>query len=186
MEIKKAQIADLGELEALFREHYQFLCTAAYYVIGDEEAAKDVVQDFFFYCWKKRDELTINNDFKNYAFRAIKNASLNYLKYARRTTLNPDLVYEAGAQEEVSASQAAEEDNERNRALWAAVGRLPEQRRLIFLLSNEKELTYLQIAGQLNISVNTVKTQIRLAYQFLREECRWLVCLILIIFNLEK
>jgi RNA polymerase sigma-19 factor, ECF subfamily len=182
MERNSNHIVNLNELESLFRQHYQFLCNSAWYVTGDEEAARDIVQEFFFYCWNKRTELAIASDFKGYAFRAIKNASLNFIKSARKHIANPELAFSVMSSEASPAKEDWKEEEERNKALWAAVDRLPAQRRLIFLLSNREGLTYAQIAGKLDISVNTVKTQIRLAYQYLREECRWLLFLFLLIF----
>jgi RNA polymerase sigma-70 factor (ECF subfamily) len=184
--VNPVSLGALDTLEALFREHYQSLCIAAYYILGEEEAAKDVVQDFFFYCWKKRNELVIVKDFKHYASRAIKNASLNYLKYARRTSLSPDLMFEGMSDPVQSPGEDRDGEAARNQALWTAIGQLPEQRRLIFLLSNKDGLTYVQIAKRLNISVNTVKTQIRLAYQYLRIECRWLLNWLLIVLFFKK
>lgn len=178
MENKKLHIIDLASLEALFRTHYQLLCQTAYYVIGDEDAARDIVQEFFYYCWNKRKDLSINQDFKNYATRAIKNACINYIKKARRNVAGDELIWDnlpEGEKEE----QPGPEEEKRNKALWEAIDRLPEQRRKIFLLSNKDGLTYAQIAEKLDISVNTVKTQIRLAYQYLREECRWLIPLLI-------
>jgi RNA polymerase sigma-70 factor (family 1) len=186
MESSKLHIVDLNALEALFREHYHFLCTSAYYVTGDEEAARDVVQEFFYYCWKKRDELVVVNSFKNYAFRAVKNGSLNYLKYEKRNMPDPDLLFEGMMTDDFADREGWQLEEERNKALWAAIDNLPQQRRLIFLLSNKNELTYAQIADQLDISVNTVKTQIRLAYQYLRRECRWLILLMVLLFFSKK
>jgi len=181
MGVKKIHIANRYELEELFRKHYHFLCTAAYYITGDESTAKDIVQDFFYYCWKKREEITIAGEFKSYASRAVRNACLNYLKSSRRTSLRSEFVYnsEPSADESVQKEEGLEE---RNKALWAAIDRLPEQRRLIFLLSNKDELSYAEISQRLDISVNTVKTQIRLAYQYLREECKWLLYFLIFLF----
>ncbi|POY37911.1 hypothetical protein C3K47_05125 [Solitalea longa] len=47
--------------------------------------------------------------------------------------------------------------------MLAAIDKLPEKRRKIFLMSNIEGLKYAEIADQLNVSVNTVKTQIKLA-----------------------
>lgn len=182
MGVKKIQITDRYELEALFRKHYHFLCTAAYYITGDESTAKDIVQEFFYYCWKKREEIIIAGEFKSYASRAVRNACLNYLKSSRRTSLLSEFVYNSEPSADESVRREEEGLEERNKALWAAIDRLPEQRRLIFLLSNKDELSYAEIARRLDISINTVKTQIRLAYQYLREECKWLVYLLIILF----
>jgi RNA polymerase sigma-70 factor (ECF subfamily) len=75
------------------------------------------------------------------------------------------------------------DEEEKNRALWKAIDKLPGQRKAIFLSSNRDGLSYAQTAEKMGVSINTVKTQIRLAYQFLREECAWLLyCLLIFLF----
>jgi len=54
--------------------------------------------------------------------------------------------------------------------LYRAIQKIPEQRRKILELAAFDSLTYNEIAARLNISVNTVKTQMGRAYQFLKEE----------------
>lgn len=50
------------------------------------------------------------------------------------------------------------------------IEKLPERQREIIKLSRYEGLTYRQIAEQLNISENTVDTQIRRALDFLRDK----------------
>lgn len=166
--------------EEQFRLHYKFLCTVAYYVVEDKSAAMDIVQDFFLYCWSKREVLHVQYDFKSYAVRAVRNASLNYIKRTGKTSMH-DLEAMDELVKHFPAEAAAEEDN-RNAALWSAISRLPEQRRKIFLLSNRDGLKYMEIADTLGISINTVKTQVRLALQFLRQECKWMIKAGLLVF----
>ena len=168
--------------EALFRLHYSSLCSAAYYIVSDEDAAKDIVQGFFLYCWSKRMSISLKGDFRHYAIRAVRNASLNYLKQAHKFTFFEDTADDYASTDPIGERTSREEEEIRNRELWAAIDRLPAQRKQIFLLSNRDGYTYAQVAGHLGISVNTVKTQIRLAYQFLREECRWLLPMLLLFF----
>lgn len=54
--------------------------------------------------------------------------------------------------------------------LLDAIDRLPEKCRQIFMISCVDGLKYREIASQMNISENTVKTQIKLAYKKLRED----------------
>jgi RNA polymerase sigma-70 factor (ECF subfamily) len=136
------------------------------------DAAKDIVQDFFIRFWEKRNSLQLHTGFEAYAYSAVKNRSLNFIasedvKTRRQEEVRHNL-YVAGASSETTQSDA----RERYRVqLIQAIEKLPEQRRKVFLLSNVGGLKYTEIAQQLNISVNTVKTQIRKAYLFLREEC---------------
>lgn len=54
--------------------------------------------------------------------------------------------------------------------LYRAIQKIPEQRRKILELAVFDSLSYKEIAARLNISVNTVKTQMGRAYQFLKED----------------
>ena len=54
--------------------------------------------------------------------------------------------------------------------LYRIIQRIPEQRRKILELAVFDSLSYKEIAARLDISVNTVKTQMGRAYQFLKEE----------------
>jgi RNA polymerase sigma-70 factor (ECF subfamily) len=176
--------SEVVSFEEQFKLHYGFLCTVAYYVVEDADAARDIVQDFFVYCWSKRDVIRITHDFKSYAVRAIRNASLNYLKKSAKISLEEIAVMEEMAQYFPREDNANEAD--RNVALWEAVARLPEQRHRIFLLNYRDGLKYREIAETLGISINTVKTQIKLALQFLRKECQWMSILIAFLSVLKK
>ncbi len=54
--------------------------------------------------------------------------------------------------------------------LESQIEKLPERQREVIKLSRYEGLTYRQIARQLNISENTVDTQIRRALDFLRNK----------------
>ena len=56
----------------------------------------------------------------------------------------------------------------RNAALWEAVNSLPEQCRVILKLVVLEEMKYAEVAEKLGISLNTVKTQMKIAYRELR------------------
>lgn len=175
-------MADLSTIEELFNEHYSFLCAAAFNVVEDEEIAKDIVQNFFMYCLDKMSVLSVHTNFKSYAFRSVRNASLSYIKRARKVDYNDELMLKAAAHLVSQQEQDTQErETMRDRALWDIIGQMPEKRRHIFLLSNKDGLKYTEIAAQLDISVNTVKTHIKLSYEFLRRECRQLIRMIILV-----
>ncbi|WP_158639681.1 RNA polymerase sigma-70 factor [Arachidicoccus ginsenosidivorans] len=169
--------------EQEFKMHYSFLCTIAYSIVEDQNASMDIVQEFFLYCWKKRDVIEITHTFKSYAVRAIRNASLNYIKKQNRVKLAQinDLELKA----DIADTEIDLNDEGKNAALWKAVGQLPEKRKQIFLLSNIEGLKYQEIADKQGVSINTVKTQIRLALQYLRTECSWMINCLLLIISIE-
>ena len=174
-------MADLYKIESLFKEHYSFLCAVAYKVVEDEDVAKDIVQNFFLYCLDKMSIISVHSGFKGYAFRAVRNASLSYIKKARKVEYNDELLLQTAACLASQQEQESQEDETaRDRSLWEIIGQMPEKRRHIFLLSNKDGLKYTEIAAQLDISVNTVKTHIKLSYEFLRRECQSLIRIIIL------
>ncbi|SER01700.1 sigma-70 family RNA polymerase sigma factor [Pedobacter rhizosphaerae] len=175
-------MADLSKIEEHFNEHYSFLCAAAYNVVEDEEVAKDIVQNFFMYCLDKISTIAVHTSFKSYAFRAVRNASLSYRKRAQKVDYNNELMLRASANmASYQERDTQEREAIRDRALWEIIEQMPERRKHIFLLSNKDGLKYTEIAAQLDISVNTVKTHIKLSYEFLRRECQQLIRMIILI-----
>ena len=160
---------DISSFESLFNQHYQWLCLLTYRVTNNWNEAEDIVQDFFARCWQQKNTITIRESWKAFAARSVKNAALNYLRKQ-----NIRQKHETAVQTMITGLQteaqpvAADESEERYRQLIEALNRLPEQRRKVFLLSRKPNTRYADIAGELGISVNTVKMHVRLAYQELR------------------
>ena len=64
-----------------------------------------------------------------------------------------------------------EEENEID-LLYRTIGKLPEKCKQVFLMACLNDKTYQEIANTLGVSVNTVKTQMKYALKFLRDNLR--------------
>lgn len=164
------------QFEQLFREHYQTLCFYANIVIKDMEAAEDIVQDIFVKCWVaiQNDKLDIEQE--HYLYKSVKNAALNYVK-AQKVRKNYADDYGATHSEAESAGDAMVAAETRQR-IMNAIDQLPPQCRKIFLLCVLEDKSYKEAAAQLNISVNTVKTQMTKAFSILRVQLKDLTFLV--------
>lgn len=156
---------DLKIFESLYREHFTYLSLVSFNITKDKDASKDITQDFFIYLWEKENKLSFNVSFKAYATRAVKNLSLQYLE--KNKTLSFD-------NKKISLSKQDEEivfeNNEDNKILKikTIVEKIPVARREIFISHVVEGLSYAEIAEMNNISINTVKTQLKRAYAFIR------------------
>lgn len=175
--------ADNAAFEELFRQHFVSLCTIAYYVVEDKDAARDIVQDFFLGYWNKRHQIKITHDFKSYASKAVRYTAITSLKKSGRMKLQ-ELEVMDGLAAQFAVDDVESREQQYN-VLWEALNKMPEQRRKVFLMSNQDKVKYKDIALQLGISVNTVKTHIRLALQFLRMECKWVMPALTWVIGLE-
>jgi len=165
---------NIATFENLFKKHYSFLVVVAYQVTKDEDAAKDVVQDFFISFWNRRTEITIETSFQSYATRAVKNLAITHLKKQPLSfELNDQIQanqieadhFQMDYLEEEEAFKWREVADEK---VMGLVNLLPEERRKVFLQYVVEGLSYAAIAKANHISVNTVKTQMKRAYAFLK------------------
>jgi RNA polymerase sigma-70 factor (ECF subfamily) len=131
--------------------------------------------------WLKKDTINPEKDFQSYLFSIAKHLVLDYLKSAVNRKLyfvgehlQQDLLVEDGFETPLT------EDMEEK--LQKLIDEIPERRRAIFRMSRFEGLSYKQIAERLNISENTVDSQIRNALAFLRKEFRKMALLIFLSF----
>ncbi|MES2240147.1 MAG: sigma-70 family RNA polymerase sigma factor [Bacteroidota bacterium] len=157
---------DLKIFESLYKEHFAYLSLVSFNITKDKDVAKDVVQDFYIYLWEKEDALNFTISFKAYAARAVKNLSLQHLEKSKTISIDSKKIVLPKMEE-----QAVFEKVEENRKprIQTLVEKIPQARREIFVSHVVEGLSYAEIAENYNISVNTVKTQMKRAYAFLRE-----------------
>ncbi|MEH6681088.1 MAG: RNA polymerase sigma-70 factor [Sediminicola sp.] len=165
--MKTAARSEMDNFELLFKEHYPFLCLVSFSVLKDRDAAKDVVQDFFISYWQKRSSITIKSSFQAYAGKAVKNLSLQALKHTikERTFLD-------GLNLPTSETQKSTDKEKGHGNIYEALNKLPAKRREIFISSVMQGHSYSEIAEANGISINTVKTQIKRSYSFLRSHIK--------------
>jgi RNA polymerase sigma-70 factor (ECF subfamily) len=77
-------------------------------------------------------------------------------------------------------------DNEIQTEVHRAISNLPERCRRIFLMKRYDDLSYNEIASILNISINTVKTQMKRALKFLRMNLAHLISIALCLLMLNN
>ena len=105
----------------------------------------------------------------------------NALFYLRQHKISEDV--DPGIEDNTETALAAIIEEEVHREIIAAIDRLPSERRRIVELSMAGH-TQEEIAEKLKISVNTVKTQKRKAFAFLRAELQHLFVFFLVLLHL--
>jgi len=153
-------------VEILFRQYYSYVCKMVYQVVPDAMVAEDIAQDIFFEMWRKKEQLNINTSLRAYLRRASVNRTLNYLRN-RKIKWEDDSELPNLQSEDVSINQTLE-NAELQQVIEQAIDQLPERCRAVFMLSRFEELSYQEIANQLDISIKTVENQISKALKQLR------------------
>ncbi len=161
--MKKVSPTRTENFELLFKEHYELLCLVSFAIVKDKDAAKDIVQDFFISYWQKRNTVSFRVSFRAYAVKAVKNLSLLAVKKAikERSMINDLNIPEYEVQNLLSKEKERKE-------IFEILDKLPEKRRKIFISSVLEGHSYGEVALASGVSINTVKTQIKRSYAFLR------------------
>lgn len=122
-----------------------------------EYVAEEITQEIFIKLWIGREQLDEVKNLDGYIFKIAKNLSLNYLrKVAYNEKMSVELIRVA-AKDSDSAADTKLNLFVYNKLIKEAVDSLSPQRRLVYKLSKEDELSYDEIAVQLKLSKNTVK-----------------------------
>lgn len=150
----------------LYEAYYEPLVLFAHQIIGESSAAEDVVQDCFVDLWTSKRYKTLESGLDKYIFQAVKFTSLNYIRGNRRQKA----LYDRVAQEIDTVENMPEEEAvDVLGEVYKAVELLPQDRKRIFLMLFVDGKTYQEIAEALQISKNTVKTQLSRSLNFLRD-----------------
>lgn len=152
----------------LFREFYVPLCRFSLKYVQLESVSEEIVQEVFIKFWEKRGSLNIQASLKSYLYRAVKNSSINYLKsqFARQDFQSD---YFEQAEVPVNNTQETIVFDELQEIVQNAISYLPGKCRTIYMLSRNTDMSYQDIAEELDISVKTVEAQMGIALKKLRK-----------------
>lgn len=156
-------------LEEAFAHHQAELLGTLYYLVGNLEDARDALQDAFIKCWRHQEQVGEVENLKAWIFRVALNAGRDIRETAwrrKRQGLPDDDA--ALASREGGPHEIVEHD-ERLARLREALRQLRSEEQEVFLLRQNGELTYEEIAELLEVPTGTVKTRMRLALARLRE-----------------
>jgi len=144
------------------------LVSTLYFVLGSQEDAQDAAQDAFLKCWRTRETLVEVRNMRAWIFRVGLNAAKDLTRNAWRKRAKPmgsDMNPEAPAGH--SPEEHLEEKESLDR-LRQALKELRPEEQAVFLLRQNGDLTYEEIAELRQSPVGTVKTQMRSALQKLK------------------
>src|SRR5262245_26311266 len=145
------------------------LVSTLWFLLGNKDDAQDVAQEAFLRCWRTRESLPEVLNLRAWIFRVGLNAAKDMQRSAWRRRVKPLLGADAMPILDPSAPTQLLEEQESLAQLRSALLHLRPEEKEVFLLRQNGELTYEQIAELHNRPVGTVKTQMRSALQKLRK-----------------
>ena len=160
----------------LFRRYYSSLCNHALRFVYAREVAEDIVGEVFCALWTDKLYEQITSSYRAYLFTAVRNRSLNYLRWElNRKQDSTDLMTEGVAAAFATEAQTPAEMiqfDELYQKINETIADMPPQCRRTFLLSRFEQKSYRDIADEMGISVKAVEANISRALSLLRKMLR--------------
>jgi RNA polymerase sigma-70 factor (family 1) len=160
---------DLKAFNVLFDRYSGKVYRYTLSYVRDECFAEEAMMDLMLWIWDKRHTLKIQGEVHSYIFRAAKNATIKAIR-KKAIALSPieaienNLAYtSASADEQINTRELEIKYN-------LHLDRLSPQRKKVFQMSRERDLSHAEIAADLDISINTVKNHIKSALSHFREQ----------------
>lgn len=164
--IKGIALYNDNSFEEVFRRYYPVLLPFVERHVGDRELAKDLIQDVFFKLYENLPNFSSEGSIKSWLYTSSRNAALDYLRHLKVRDNNKVLMAEAmmyaADVDELISEELAQKINE-------AINSLPSQCCQIVRMHIIDGKKYTEISAELEVSMNTIKTQIFRGYKRLRE-----------------
>ncbi len=145
--------------QLIYDKHRNRIYQTAIKFLKSPIIAQDVVQDVFMKLWFERHKIEPSKPVEAWLYTVAKNNILNKLRKIANDWKAIDLLSHTILQSENNTHQKLTE-GEFKQKLQSAVSKLPEQQKVVFILSRFEKLTYIQIGEKMGISPLTVKTHL--------------------------
>lgn len=159
--------------ERAFQEIYQRFFPVLYMHalkrIADAELVKDLLQDIFTSIWKNRKTLHIEQSVSAYIYAAVRFKVINIYQQQQHLTKYLDSLEDFMNREEPVQADFLVRQKDLSSLIEQEVAQLPPGMRRIFMMSRFEQLSHKEIASSLELSEQTVKTQVKKALRILRK-----------------
>ena len=137
--------------------------------VKDECTVEELTTDILLSLWVRRHEIILQGNLSAYLFQAMHNKAVSYLRKRVSVTVEigslPEdtLVADGNADQQLIANDVL-------RSFERTLEQLSPQRQKVFRLSREQDMSYIEIACEMNLSPNTVKNHMNAALEYLRHQ----------------
>ncbi|MCF3111259.1 sigma-70 family RNA polymerase sigma factor [Niabella sp. CC-SYL272] len=151
----------------LFKKYYRMLVLEAFYYLKDEMEAEDLVQSIFIEIWNKQLYRNIKVSLKSYLHTSVRNRSFGLLEKKKTAKKRLD-AYTYHLEQVTSDDRIGRKESEK--IVRETLEELSLQRSKAFTLVYLEDKRYSEAALEMGISVNSLKTHLKLAVKSLQQK----------------
>jgi RNA polymerase sigma-70 factor (ECF subfamily) len=171
-------LQDVAAFEEVYDRYWNVLFIHACKMTGDQEKAKDLVQDLFTALFAKMGELHFESTISAYLYRSVQNRVISAFNH-QKVKHN----YAASLQAFYNKGELATENHVREKELKILIEKeidnLPGKMKSIFEMSRRDNMSHKEIATASGVSEGTVKKQLYYAITRLRSKLSYFLIIFL-------
>jgi RNA polymerase sigma-70 factor (family 1) len=165
----------------LFNRYRDPIYKTAWRLTDSTSTAEDVLQEVFLVIWLNRATLPGISNFKAYLMTMARNHIIRAFKRSIRVQYSVRELSQLNYQPQNNSRDALQE-REYNRLLQQAIASLPPRQAQVYYLTREKGFSREEVAHELQIYPETVKTHMELALKKIRAYCLAHIVTLLVFF----
>ena len=177
--IARAAGGDTSAFQTLVEQHRAMVYRVAFQFAGNHYDAEDITQDVFIKVYRSLPGFRQDAQFTSWMYRIAMNACIDHRRRQPPAAVVPITAGAPDAEpwmidtvEERPGPETCAYAGELGSVLDAAIGRLPEGQRLVFVMRHHEGLKLVEIAAALGLAEGTVKRQLHAAVHRLRAALR--------------
>lgn len=148
-----------------------FVFSVAFRMLGDDEKAKDVVQETLITIWQKISKIKSHEGYKSWVYRIVVNKCYDQLRRMKR---NPEYVADDRNWEIISNTLAEDpsgslENEELAKIITLLTNRLSPKQKAVFVLSEIEQMTNSEVSEILGMGKAGVKANLHHARKSISE-----------------
>jgi RNA polymerase sigma-70 factor (ECF subfamily) len=153
-------------------------------VLPVDEDIESILQEIYIKLWLSRKSINADSNFETFLFTIARNLVIDVIRKRLHKQKYLEELCRQLKEGERNGLDTLEnvEYSELEKKIFELIRKLPEKRQQIFKLNRIEGLTYREIALKLNISENTVDSQMRKALDFLRVEIKQFLTILIFMY----
>lgn len=169
--IEECKKGNLQNFRKLIGTASPFAFSVAFRILGDEEMAKDIVQETMVSVWKKLNKIRSAESFKSWLYKIVVNKCYDQLrKKKNKPETRADEKTWTYISNHISTEQStALENRETARIVNMLTDKLSPKQKAVFVLSDLEEMTHEEISEITGMSKRNIKANLHYARKNISE-----------------
>lgn len=157
----------VNEFEKLFKDNYSSLYFYVLNIIKDKEDAKDIVSNVFEYVWNNNEILKTPQSLLSLLYTVARTKCIDYIRHQNAINRYHEYILLENIYQKDNNDLEREEQLTK---IVTIIEAFPNQTKLVVKKCFLEGKKYKEVAEEMGISVNTVKTHVMKAFRILRSE----------------